>query len=115
MRPIVLAIALVAAAPALAADAPQGKACLVFRQIEDQRIPDAHTIYFRANRQWYRSDLGADCPGLGPRTAITIRSPSSDLCVGEPMTVIDPIDKSARGTCSVGRFVAVDDAPRVRR
>ena len=100
------ALLAVAGAPANAAPdsdtAP--KNCLTQNRIDDQRIVDDHTIYFREGPRWYRNDLASVCPGLSPRKAFHSRTTTNQLCAGDIITAFEPQSGSEFGSCGLGRF-----------
>ena len=107
--PSLLILAALAAATPAAAD--QGKPCLNSRLVDEQRIADDHTIYFRESLRWYRNDLGSVCSGLTPRRGISTRTPTNRLCEGDIITVFEPNSPIELGSCALGRFTRVDGPP----
>lgn len=114
MRPVLLTLLLAVATPALAAP-PAVKACVNLRNVGTTRIADDRTIYYRENRQWYRNDIPGGCAGMRPWSAIASRTPSTQLCRGDIITVFEPSSQIPQGSCGLGDFTPVDKPPEKAR
>lgn len=121
MRPGPLIAVLLAAAPALAtpetdrliaghATGP-GIRCLRLRSISGQTIIPPSTIIFNVGAHTYRSDVGPACP-LDRDRAIVTRSIGSEQCEGDIFRVVDAVTRIDWGSCTFGKFVPWEAAPR---
>ena len=119
--PAAIIAAIVAAAPALAgpetdrllaghATGP-GISCLRLRSVTGQTISPPGTIFFKVGARTYRSDVGPACP-LERNRAIVTRSIGSDQCAGDIFQVVDPLTRINWGSCTFGKFVPWEAAPR---
>ncbi len=119
MRPLLLALAVIAAAPAAAAPPGEretarllsGEAtgpaehCIRQRELRGQTIVNQSTIVFeRGGGRYYRSDVG-QCAALRPDRAIVTREIAVGICEGDPFQVFDPISRIGYGSCTFGPFV----------
>ena len=111
------AVLALATAPGNAAPANDGKPCecLIQNLVDDQRIVDDHTIYFRESSRWYRNDLASACPGLSPHKAFHSRTTTNRLCAGDIITAFEPVSGAEFGSCGLGQFTPSPPPPRPAR
>ena len=96
-----------ALAKALAGRQP-GKptSCINLREIRSTRIIDETAIiYETSSRRWYVNRPAGGCPGLRSDRAIVSRTPSTSLCSGDIIRIIDPPTPMEFGSCGLSEFV----------
>jgi hypothetical protein len=120
IRNLLLAAALVAAAPAAAQDAPKSTVdpaketavdCLQTRNIlQAQAADDRHWYVRMRDGKWYRNTM--ECPGLAPRRALVHVSPIGSQCRGDIVQVVDfTLGGVSFGGCGLGSWEPVDGPP----
>lgn len=119
---LLLAVSLLLATPAsagkqedrLLAGRATGPAirCLRYRDISQQTIVSANTVFFLARGKTYRSDLAPSCPSLRPGRALIVRSVSAEQCRGDVFNVYDPLSRVDWGNCNFGSFTPWEPAAK---
>lgn len=96
------------AAATLSALPATGKArnCLNLRNVQETKPVGDRIIMLREGARWYRSDLPGRCTA-DDTTAFVYRTPTGQICSGEPIDVIDPVSRVPRGFCQLGKFIPV--------
>jgi len=124
---ILAACAALVAAPGTRAQAPASTAaappaapagtvgspvdCVAARDIRSTRIRSGSVIDFHMrNGTVLRNDLGDRCGSLSPRDAITYNRIGSNLCRGDPITVLDQPGLIPTASCPLGSFHLLDPA-----
>ena len=80
-------------------------ACISLRDIRATRIIDETAIiYEMSGRRWYVNMPAGGCPGLRPNRALVSRTPSTSLCSGDIVRIIDPPTPMEFGACGLGKF-----------
>lgn len=80
--------------------------CVNMRELGSSETIGERTILYRANPGLiYRNDPPGGCPGLDENAAMVTRTPTSQLCSGEIIRVIDNQTGTFRGSCALGEFV----------
>jgi hypothetical protein len=80
--------------------------CINLRDIRSSRIIDESAIiYEMSSRLWYVNMPDGGCPGLHPNRALVSRTPSTSLCRGDIVRIIDPPSPMTFGACGLGKFV----------
>lgn len=116
MRPVLLTLALLAAAAPAAdrappAATPTGKpeGCIPLSAIRETRVRDDHTIDFimRGRNRVYRNTLPNSCPSLGFEQRFSYATSLSQLCSTDIITVLysSPLQRGA--SCGLGSFQPV--------
>lgn len=79
--------------------------CINLRDIQSTRIVDETAIIYKMTGQrWYVNMPAGGCPGLRPNRALVSRTPSTSLCSGDIVRIIDPPSPMEFGACGLGRF-----------
>ena len=118
IRPLALAL-LLTAAPAIAKDAAPSptigtvKDCIALNRVTDQ-VVDRTGITFKEGSRWYHNDAGGNCP-LRPGRGFASRTPSTQLCRGDIISVFEPGTPVPYGSCGLGDFTEVEKPVRQRR
>jgi hypothetical protein len=115
IRNALILAALVAAAPALAADDPPAQPkrvdCLISRNIQQSQAGYDGKWYVKLrDRSWWRNT--AQCPGLHPRRALVHTSPIGSQCRGDIVEVVDfTMGGVSFGGCGLGSWERLDGPP----
>jgi hypothetical protein len=115
IRTTLLLAALVAAAPAMAADPapakPEIRECLQTRSIlQAQAGPDRKWYARLRDGRWWRNNL--ECPTLQPRRGLVHSSPIGSQCRGDIVQVVDfNMGGMNFGGCGLGSWERVDGPP----
>lgn len=124
MRLAPLFALLLASAPALAgsendrilaghATGPE-VSCLRLRDITGQTIIPPSTILFNVRARTYKTDVGPACP-LQRNRAIVNRTIGSQQCAGDIFRIVDLVSRVDWGSCTFGKFVPWEAAPRAAK
>jgi len=80
--------------------------CINLRDIRSTRIVDTSAIIYETSAsRWYVNRPPSGCPGLRPERALVSRTPSTSLCSGDIVRIIDPPSPIEYGACGLGQFV----------
>lgn len=88
--------------------------CLPARRTNDMSVIDDNTILFREGRKLvYRNDPPGGCsPMSRSGYALLTRSPTSQMCRGDIVNVVDLTSKITVGSCALGDFIPYRAAAR---
>ncbi len=80
--------------------------CVPARTLRGNRSVGEGAIIFRTvgSDLVYVNRPPAGCPEIRPSRAITLSSPSTNICAGDIASVIDPVQRFTFGSCSLGQF-----------
>jgi len=100
-----------AAASAELADALKGKvpgepvSCINLRDIRSTKtIGDRTLLYEMSSKLVYRNDPAGGCPASAPGRTLVTRTPSTQLCRGDIVRVVDLTAGFDVGSCGLGDF-----------
>jgi hypothetical protein len=79
--------------------------CINLHDIRSSRIIDETAIIYEvSSRRWYVNRPPGGCSGLKPGRTIVSRTPSTSLCSGDIIRIIDPPSPVEYGACGLGQF-----------
>lgn len=84
------------------------QACVSLRDLGGNESFGEDMILFRGRTSGstiYVNRPPAGCPTLRPGLALVVRTPSSQLCRGEIVRVVDPVPGIDVGSCGLGDFI----------
>ncbi len=79
--------------------------CVNLRDLGDNRSIGEGAVLFRTTTSGtiYVNRPAGGCPDLEGRTMV-VRTPSTRLCRGDIVNVVDPVSRSSFGSCALGDF-----------
>ncbi len=79
--------------------------CVNQRLLRGNRsVGEGAVIFTASNNLVYVNRPPAGCPELGPGRTLITRAPSTQLCRGDIVTVVDPVSGFSHGSCGLGDF-----------
>ena len=87
--------------------------CISLLPNTHSRIVDRYAVVYDGPGRLYVNDFdGQGCSALRKdRTLVTV-TPSSQLCSGDIIRVVDPVQRFDYGSCGLGKFTPYKRAPR---
>ena len=112
MRLILPLFAVLAAAPAAAADDPPAtQLCLENRAIRAKDISAVNGYFARTSQGWWHN-TGPSCSAYARDRALLTRSTQDRQCRGDLVEVFDPFSRIVFGTCVLGGWERVSAPPK---
>lgn len=80
--------------------------CIQLTRIRSSEIVDATAVIYKESaRRWYVNQPdGGRCNGLDPRRILITRTPSSQLCGNDLITIAEADSPITYGACGLGKF-----------
>ncbi|MCM8729518.1 hypothetical protein ACFO8O_00860 [Hephaestia sp. GCM10023244] len=81
------------------------KSCIDQTRVQNVRKYAGAIIYEYSPREKYRNNVSDGCFGLSRGDIIVTKTPTSQLCRGEIITMVSPGSRMPSGSCGLGDFV----------
>lgn len=91
--------------------AGQPQSCINPTVSRTSRTIDREGILFGTGSRIYLNRPRDGCPQLREGRALVTRTPTGQLCSGEIVRIVDPLNGVNYGACSLGEFIPYDRAP----
>lgn len=88
--------------------AGQPQSCINATASRTSRTIDREGILFGTGSRIYLNRPRDGCPQLREGRALVTRTPTGQLCSGEIVRIVDPVNGINYGACSLGEFVPYD-------
>ncbi len=119
LRPMVFALAVALAGPALAAKPPvtdpmtlkatgAARPCIPIRAGVSTKQAGSSVLMFRAQSGWFRNELRGSCPMLRDDRVLIFRTTMTQYCELDLFDIVDPLSGMTFGSCALGAFTPVE-------